>query len=73
MEMPEIWQEGLLSLCFMARGSWIVHLWFGTQKNNKKITKSEISAFFDTHDFNPSVSPYNNANGFKICHHLPKS
>ncbi len=21
----------------MARGSWIVHLWFGTQKNNKKL------------------------------------
>ncbi len=64
MEMPEIWQE----VC-LAFASWpeVVGLWFGTQKNTKHYEH------FDTHDFNPSVSPYNNANGFKICHHLPKS
>ncbi len=57
----------------MVRGSWIVLSICGLVL--KKITKKRKitkSVHFDTHDFNPSVSPYNNANSLKICH-LPKS
>ncbi len=63
--MPEIWQEVCLVFASWPEvhvvGLSICGLVLKKITKKQKITKS---VHFDTHDFNPSVSPYNNANGF---------
>ncbi len=57
MEMPEIWREVCLAFASWPEVVGLSICGLVLKKNNNKITKS---VHFDTHDFNPSVSPYNN-------------